>query len=281
MMKLLFIIVGAVLLFAPVAYAVDFTFKDNGQIVQTLSIEVLAALAPTVEKTVYDPLEQASITYKAIPLKTVIDKIYGEAHAHAEEILLTCSDGFKPSIAQEQFDNASAYLAFERVGQKSFSLTNKLEGNKRVELSPVYLIWDLPKNAPKHEWAYMIVGLDRVSFAKTYPQIAPLTAGGIAAESAASVQRGFVAFRNHCLACHTINGEGGDKAPELNFPVNITEYYNETWLRKWIADPTSIRFSTTMPALAVDPAEREVVMTDLIAYLKLMAYNKRQPLMRK
>lgn len=271
----------AFLLFASSVHAVDFTFKENGQIVQTLSVESLAALVPIVEKTVYDPLEQASITYKAVSLKAVIDKIYGEKHDHAEEMLFTCSDGFKPSIAQEQFDNASAYLAFERVGQKSFSLINTLEGNKRVELSPVYLIWDLPKNAPKHEWAYMIVGLDRVSFAKTYPQIAPSTNGGVAADNTASVQRGFVAFRTHCLACHTINGEGGAKAPELNFPVNITEYYNETWLRKWIADPTSIRFSTTMPVLAVDPAEREAVITDIIAYLKSMARNKRQPVAEK
>ncbi|WP_256208387.1 c-type cytochrome [Nitrosospira briensis] len=32
------------------------------------------------------------------------------------------------------------------------------------------------------------------------------------------------AFRKHCAACHTINGEGDGKSPELNYPASVVEY---------------------------------------------------------
>lgn len=248
-------------------------FKENDAVVRSISVAELAATVPVVEKTVYDPLEQTTVTYKAMAFNAVIEKIYGGQHSKVEELLFTCSDGFQPRLNQAQFDSGQAYLAFERVGQKAFTLFDKIESKKTVNLAPLYLIWDLPKDAPKHEWAYSIVGLDRVRFAQVSLQITPPAA------STAAALRGFVAFRNNCLACHTINGDGGAKAPELNFPVSVTEYYNEAWLNKWIADPSAIRWNTPMPAvMGAASAERDAAIADIIAYLKVMAANKRVPL---
>jgi len=249
----------------------EFTFKDHGEITKKISVEELKTLAIPVEKSVYDPLEQTTTTYKALPLNTVLEKIYGGKLKQAEELLFTCSDGYKPSIPQDAFSVAHTFLAFERVGQKSFSLINKLEGGKKIDLAPFYLIWDTGKNPNKEEWAYMVVGLDLINFEEHFPQIAP------AKGSSVQVKRGFLSFRKNCLSCHTINGEGGGKAPELNYPVNVTEYYKESWLKKWIAQPSDIRFNTTMPAVMVEKSKLDSTIDDLVAYLKAMEKNKRAP----
>lgn len=249
----------------------EFTFKDHGKITKKISIEELKTLVTPVEKSVYDPLEQTTIIYKALPLNTVLEKIYGAKLKQAEEFLFTCSDGYKPSIPQDALSGAQPFLAFERVGQQSFSLINKLEGGKKIDLAPFYLIWDTGKHPKQEEWAYMIVGLDLINFEEHFPQIAPANGSSV------QVKRGFLSFRKNCLSCHTINGEGGGKAPELNYPVNVTEYYKESWLKKWIAQPTSIRFNTTMPALMVEKSKLDSTIDDLVAYLKAMEKNKRPP----
>ncbi|MGH7799846.1 MAG: c-type cytochrome [Thermodesulfobacteriota bacterium] len=92
------------------------------------------------------------------------------------------------------------------------------------------------------------------------------------------VKKGFLGFRQYCLACHTINGEGGGKSVELNYPVSVTEYIKESWLIRWIDSPTSIRFNTTMPRLNPKANNRETIIKDIIAYLNEMKNNKRKPL---
>ena len=92
-----------------------------------------------------------------------------------------------------------------------------------------------------------------------------------------AVQRGFVAFRSHCLTCHSINGQGGAKAPELNYPASVTEYLAPGWLQRWMLDPGSIRHATTMPGLPPELPARDAVATDIERYLQAMATHKQRP----
>jgi mono/diheme cytochrome c family protein len=78
------------------------------------------------------------------------------------------------------------------------------------------------------------------------------------------------------MACHTINGEGGGKAPELNYPMSVTEYLAEEWIRKWVLDPRSVRYGTTMPAFGSRP-DGDKLVDDVLAYLKTMARHKQAP----
>ena len=95
--------------------------------------------------------------------------------------------------------------------------------------------------------------------------------------SLVKVQRGLAHFRKHCAACHTINGEGGGKAPELNYPASVAEYIRPGYLKRWIENPQSIRYNTAMPGLAKGIPNREKVTEELIAYLKAMSTAKRTP----
>jgi mono/diheme cytochrome c family protein len=63
--------------------------------------------------------------------------------------------------------------------------------------------------SPVSLWAYQVTGIEFVRFAERFPQVSPLE------DSGESVKRGFVAFRNVCMNCHAINGEGGGKARDL------------------------------------------------------------------
>jgi mono/diheme cytochrome c family protein len=69
----------------------------------------------------------------------------------------------------------------------------------------------------------------------------------------------FCAFRKHCAACHTINGEGGGKAPELNYPAGVVEYIRPGYLKRWIKRPQSICYNTTAPGLADGIISREKI----------------------
>ena len=47
-------------------------------------------------------------------------------------------------------------------------------------------------------------------------------------ETDAKVARGLKLFQKTCFACHTINGEEASKVgPDLNLPMNPTEYFKE------------------------------------------------------
>ena len=92
--------------------------------------------------------------------------------------------------------------------------------------------------------------------------------------SSAAVKRGFGEFREHCFACHKVNGDGGDKSFDLNRPVSVTKYWKDDWLKKWILNAPDIRPGTTMPALVVQGNEGDKIADDIIAYLKAIASPK-------
>jgi cytochrome c1 len=51
----------------------------------------------------------------------------------------------------------------------------------------------------------------------------------------------------------------------------------EEWLRKWIDDPTSIRFAPRMPPLNPQLPDRERIIDEIVMYLRAMAPHKIEP----
>jgi mono/diheme cytochrome c family protein len=256
--------------FATAAFGQELTIKKNGKPLTKVPLVDLTKNA--VEVTVNDPVENDQIKYMAVPAASFLKKVYGKDWDTAEEVLFTCVDGFQPSIPKSVFDSAPSYFAFQRSGHTQFVVKKTAENNKIVGLAPLYLIWDTSKTPVDGAfWPYQVTTVDIIKFADKFPKLAPR------AQNSESVKRGFLAFRSQCLSCHTINGQGGKAGPELNYPVNVTEYYNERWLKKWIDKPSNIRFNTTMPAFSPDLKDRSRVIDDLVNYLKAMAKNKIKP----
>jgi len=91
------------------------------------------------------------------------------------------------------------------------------------------------------------------------------------AENNAEVMRGFRLFHAKCVNCHSMNLAGGKSAPELNVPVNVTEYFSEKHLVPFILNARSIRAGSMMP---VQPEITRKDAESIVAYLKYMKGQK-------
>jgi mono/diheme cytochrome c family protein len=224
---------------------------------------------PAIEMTVWDPHENKEVKYKGYPANALFDKIYGSEWRKMDDVLFTCTDGYQPLIPVEWFLKHEALFAVERVGAE-FSVVNTTQANEKVTLGPFYLVWN-NLNSPELKarkaegWPYQVTTVDLVDAAEKFPQMAPPK------NSPATVKRGFSEFRQHCFACHKVNGDGGDKSIDLNRPVSVTEYWKEDWLKKWIVNAPAIRPGSMMPALPIQGTEGNKIAEDIIAYLKAIA----------
>jgi len=259
------------------AQSEELIFRNHGKVVKTLSLEQIERLIPSKTIMVFEPHESENREYVGFTLNALFTEVYGGKWKGTEEILFTCIDGYQPSIPSAKFKEYLAYLVYGRADKKEFTLVNRLQNNELVQLGPFYLVWDNLRHPELRaeggeDWPYQVTTIDLINFSDRFPAMSPPK------NSSAAVKSGFLAFRKHCMTCHTINGEGGGKSVELNYPVSVTEYIKEPWLMRWIDKPTSIRYNTTMPALNPDLKGRETTIRDIITYLKAMKDNKRKPL---
>lgn len=251
-------------------------FKNKGEIVQILHLEEFAAIASERFLKIYESHDKTMRTYQVYSARSLFDHIFGKNWREAEEIVFLCADGYQPSIPVAKFLAYDAYFAFASADDSPFTLENVLQNNETVKLEPLYLVWDNLKSTELREegaadMPYQIKEIDLTSFATRFPALFP------PANASQQVQQGFLHFRKHCIACHTINGQGGGKAPELNYPLSVTEYIRPEYLKRWIDNPSSIRYNTTMPPLTAEIPAREKVIEELIAYLKAISTVKRLP----
>jgi cytochrome c2 len=254
-------------------YSQDISFKLHGREIKKIPISQLIEENKNLEINFFEPHEGVIKTYKTIDLNLLLQKIYGPTWNKSEEVLFTCVDGYQPSVAMEKFNDFHSYLAYEEKDKKEFQVINKKQKNEVIDLAPLYLVWDNSQIKNIKHWPnpYQVVGIDLISFNDRYPKIAPPTKDP-------KVLRGFTHFRQYCLTCHSINGQGGEKSVELNYPVNVTQYYREEFLTQWINNPTSIRHNALMPEIVFEEDKsRSEVIKEIIAYLKAMKSKKIRP----
>ena len=253
------------------------TFLSEARPVASLTVEALTTRIEPRSVEVFEPYERARVTFTALPLEKVLDEAYGPTWRTHEAILFTCRDGYQPTIPVRRVLDHRAFLAIARGGDTGFTIVKYEEGRrKRIELAPFYVIWDnvdnpRVRNEGDYGWPYQVFQIDLISFQSRFREMAPPR------DSNPEVVAGFDAFVVHCSKCHAINGRGGAVGPELNYPVNPTEYLKDGWLRKWIDDPTSMRLAPRMPPLNPDLPERARIIDEIIAYLEAMASHKIEP----
>jgi mono/diheme cytochrome c family protein len=271
MLGLWFTVLGSLWAFA----SPPVTFQSKGKTVNAWDHAELEKRAPAQEIEVWEPHEKKLVKYRGFSMQKLLTAAYGEGWRKQEEILFTCSDGYQPSLPIARFLSQPAVLAFERVGT-DFELVNTLQGDEKVRLGPYYLVWDNARDPEKEAksasgWPYQVEKVDLVRFSDRFPQMSP------PAGSSAKVTAGFTAFRENCANCHSVNGDGGLKGIELNYPVSVTEYFKRKWLKQWLLDPAKMRLKTAMPALNHGLKDRLVLADNIVAYLEAMARVKKAP----
>jgi mono/diheme cytochrome c family protein len=68
-------------------------------------------------------------------------------------------------------------------------------------------------------------------------------------------------YQGECVQCHKLNGEGGDKGPDL---TKIFVEKNEQYIRAYTADPRSLKPDSVMPPAKLSDPELNL----LVEYLK-------------
>jgi mono/diheme cytochrome c family protein len=252
-------------------------FSRGGEPVAEKTIDWMREVAPASVIRVHEPYESREIPFEALPLEPLLDAVYGPSWREAEEILLSCSDGYAPTVPVARVIEHRPWLAFARADQPGFSVEKRESGElKTISLTPFYLVWEnlddaVVRQEADYGWPYQLVAIDLIRARERFPKMAPPEG------SSPEVMKGFAAFRIHCSKCHTLNGEGGTIGPELNAANSPVEYRDPAWLRGWIEDPSQARPDARMPALNPALPDRAAVVDQILAYLAAMARVRDAP----
>jgi mono/diheme cytochrome c family protein len=242
---------------------------------QKYSIEALLANpAITTISVPQDVAYKRTMTYRAIPMSALIGSAPRE-----DSLRFVAADGFvatlqiAPLLATSD-DAARAYLAVEAPNAR----WPALRAGAPASAGPFYLVWLRPEKSHivPEQWPYQIAMLEEVAPITTrYPALLPSST----VASTDPIRKGLTVFTTNCIVCHTLNLAGDAKVgPDLNVPMNPTEYFREEPLRRLVRNSQSVRTwsDSKMPAFD-EKAISEKELDDLIAYLYYMAKRKVEP----
>ena len=214
-----------------------------------------------------------SMQYQALPLAPLLRQA---GFQPGDQLRLVALDGFAMTADAAPFLNeqgAQAWLAVENPQAPWPPLRPGKPG-----AGPLYVVWTHPEQGKvtAEMWPYQLAMIDRVApLEERFPMLLP----DAALPQQGAVWQGFAHFKQHCLACHSLN-QGGDArlGPDLNVPYNPTEYLGERFLRQLIRDPKSLRWweKGQMPALSAQSLS-DAQLGELLQYLQHMAGRKVTP----
>jgi mono/diheme cytochrome c family protein len=257
----------------PYSHAADLEFAIDGQPVKAIAIEVLSQKVQPQTVEVKDPVYGRLIRYEALPLKAVLQEVFGADWRQYDALGLRSQDGYTPIMPARVLEQHAAFIALKEAGQSGFPRVT-LPNGETLDPGPLYVVWEnihdvSAKNDPALAWSWQLARVSLHRAASLYGRSTP------AAESNANVKAGFTAFQTHCVKCHAINGEGGQVGPELNAPTSVTANRNDDWIRQFVRDPRSLNPQSKMPAWESGRDTHQI--DSILAYLHYMAQHQNAP----
>ncbi len=231
---------------------------------------IVGATAPVMTVTIEDPVYKKSKRYAGYRLADLLRKAWPDVDrwaAEGAELVFGCADGYAPSMDLGRALAADGIVAVRDLDRPAGDPWEPfVHGKQTITPAPFYLVWRGVDGADaNYKWPYQLVSLSVETFDRRYANAAP--ADGATAEA----RRGFRLFVQNCASCHSVNLVGGDLAPELNVPRNITEYWSAEHLAAFITAPETYRARSKMPGFGHLPdAERAAIL----AYLAAMRGRK-------
>jgi mono/diheme cytochrome c family protein len=210
--------------------------------------------------------------FRAIPLAALLAGLRAPPESVIETVAL---DGFAAQLPLDLVTNtdpakAIAWLAIEPADPRW-----PLLPGKSASAGPFYIVWTGAAAATirSEQWAYQVAKLEsQLSPAARWPELAVDPALPATHEARA----GQALFVTQCLPCHTLNGAGSSNVgPDMNKPMNPTEYLTRSGLHALIRDPKSVRSWPTqiMPGFPADQmSDRDI--DEVISYLAHMAARR-------
>jgi mono/diheme cytochrome c family protein len=216
-----------------------------------------------------------AMSYRAVRLAALLAAFKPPTDSVIEAVAL---DGFAAQLPLDLITNTDpakplAWLAIEAADAP----WPPLPGQK-VSAGPFYILWTGASAGTirSEQWPYQVAKLaSQPSPAARWPAL------GVdpALPATDPVRAGQALFVTQCLPCHNLNGAGaGAIGPELNRPMNPTEYLTRAGLHALIRDPKSVRNwpEQRMPGFAADQmSDREIDL--VISYLAHMTTRRTSP----
>jgi len=230
-----------------------------------------SGIAPQ-DVTVNDQTYKRPMRYRGYPLAELLRRTWKDVDAVAAqgaELVFRAADGYAPSMDLAKALKGKAVIAFRDLARPEGDPWEPfLQGKARITPAPYYLVWPgIDPADATYKWPYQLVEIEIQSFEQRYGAAVPKSAGG----AGDGARRGFLVFKENCMGCHSVNLVGGDLAPELNVPKNVTEYWRPNDIRALVRDAATFRARTKMPSF---PQLGSADIDDLLHYLAAMKTQK-------
>jgi mono/diheme cytochrome c family protein len=245
--------------------------SDTGE--RRFRVEELLQRTDCVSMRVNGDIYHNAVEYRAVPLLALLDD---RLDGRVDTVEAQASDGFVSQIPLALITRGAsggsvAWIAVEDPARPWPTLLHKSES-----AGPFYLIWEHPERSgvSREQWPYNLV---RLSLAESpvhrWPQL------GLPAKprSNPAARRGQDVFIIQCLPCHRLDGGGASAmGPDLNRPMNPTQYLTAAGLRALIRAPRSVRTWPNQQMAGFDKSTLPDADLDaVVAYLRLMSQKPR------
>jgi mono/diheme cytochrome c family protein len=240
-------------------------FTAGGKTVK-LSRSELTAAVPSETVRSYDPYYAKEKSFRALPLRKVLEAGFKNVPLDQQEYLLRAQDGYSVPMRGSEMLEEGGYVAVEDLDVPGWEPV----GPQHQNPGPFYVIWKKPEqqDLETHPRPWQLATIEIATFDQVFPHTSP---GAIADGDPAL--KGYAIFKVECIKCHAINREGGHVGPDLNVPQSIVEYRPEPQIRAYIKNPLAFRYGS-MPA---HPSLSEQDLDGLLAYFRAMKDRKHDP----
>lgn len=252
-------------------------FVAEDQSVRVIELDALRSSCGEQTVVVEDPYYHREKRFIACPIRAVLEMGFDlDASTLARRsFLLRALDGYTKPAAGAVLLGEGGYIAFadaELSDPHAIPFVPRFEpiDRRQVDPAPFYMVWTGVDADAAHEkpWPYQLATIEIASFERAFARAAP---SGLPPDDPG--WRGFERFVSECIACHSVNGQGGKVGPELNVPRSIVEYRDPQQLMAFIRDPESFRHTSMPSHLHLKQRDLE----DLIAYFRAMSERKDDP----
>jgi mono/diheme cytochrome c family protein len=257
------------LLACAVANAATLEFVRDGAVVRRLDDAQLARECGVRTIEVDDPYYETRRQYRACPLAAVLAAGFGAPveRLDGEDVLFRALDGYVKPSTLARVGEDGGFVALQELPRASgFSPM----GRRGLDPGPFYVVWTKPgqRDTHRYPWPYQLAAIELASIRTKFPHTVP---DGLAPGAAG--WRGYEIFRTECVACHSVNGEGGTVGPDLNVPRSIVEYRPVDQVKAYIRNPATFRYGNMPSHEHLSSADLDA----LVAYFHAMKDRKHDP----
>jgi mono/diheme cytochrome c family protein len=235
------------------------------QTTKTVTAAALLADPATRPVTIDDPVYRRSMTYRAIPVSTLMK---GLTVAPDDYVQLIATDQFSIGVPARLVLGPKALVAIEDPAQPWPAMP---KGGGTA--APFYVIWqDATRGEISSEyWAYKLAALQVTD--SPYKRW-PVLAVGDDVPATDPIRRGLDRYVALCIACHRFKGAGeGEQGPDLGQPMNPVDYFQPDALRQLVRDPAKVRTWPDRKMPGFDP--QTLSDRDIDAIVAWLSYKAR------